>query len=622
MNIDEFELYELEQKINKVERKVKNGNIPEIVAGRTSSITGITSDTIGHRIDKVEIATVIKKVIPLDDDSDYIQAFLENSGDYMLVGNFNIGKTLKLKNNTILNFKKGSTLTLKPNSNCYMITNADLINGNKNITVQGITMNGNGDFQTRAFGLNATLGYNGFGMMFYAVEGLKILDSYIENTNAWAIAGFSCNRCQFKRIRFKQKAVKLKNTDGITGQFSNTIFEDISGFTGDDMIGLSTYSGGLGGGNNNLPDYPIENVVIRNVYPEKNVTMITPQVIGLYATNNAPMNNITIENVKGYTGRMMINILNYWEDKPEGIYNNISISNVERLNDFDDVLAENVPVINIGTGIYDIITIKNIINKSSNLISSHMININNKANIERLVCDNLSYINNHATNFSAIVVTDGLNVQLRNVSMNNCEIVNTNGRFGDSVFYKIDINNTLTRLNASNLNAPKCAIDSSFHTSNLSVNAPNVKTDITKLTPREGDSVISQYDSISKSFSHGHWDYSSFPLTLINSWVSYDDTNYSAPLVYKISNKSFLQGTIKLGVLTNGTKIGSIPIEFAPQSDYIFPVPTGNGMGYIKINKFGDITVTISDLPNNTIVILNNISFPILYSLTVNGFPL
>ena len=565
---------------------------------------------------------VIKKDELIADDSDYIQAFLENSGDYVLVGNFNISKTLKLKDNTRLRFKKGSTLTLKPNSNCYMITNYDLNNGNKNITIQNFNINGNGDTQNRWFGENAKVGYNGFGMMFNKVYDLKILDGYIENTNAWAIAGFSCDTCQFKQIRFMQKPTKLKNTDGITGQFSNTVFENISGFTGDDMIGLSTYSGALGGGSNNMPDFPIKNVVIRNIYPEKNVTMITPQAIGLYASNNVPIDNIVIENVKGYTGRMLINILNYWEDKPNGIFNNIFVSNVERLNDFDDILAEKLPVINIGTGRYNNITIKNIFNKSSNLLCPHMIQINTNADIEYLYCDNLKYINNHPTLTTGVVVLEGENVNVRNVYVSNSEIVNVAGRNTDSVFYKIGVNNHQTIVNANNLIAPKCAIDSSFTTSTLSVNAPNVKTDITKLYPREGDCVISQYDSIQKTFSHGHWDYSSFPITLTNSWVAYDNVSYSEPLVYKISNKTFLQGTIKLGISTNGTKIGTIPIEFAPQSDYIFPVSTAGGIGNIKVNRLGELSITIADLPNNTIVVLNNISFPILYSLVLNGFPL
>lgn len=66
-------------------------------------------------------------------------------------GNFEISKTIKLPSNTSIQGQghNKTTITLLPDSNCHLFTNASPTEGNVGITIKDIRVNGNGDKQKK-----------------------------------------------------------------------------------------------------------------------------------------------------------------------------------------------------------------------------------------------------------------------------------------------------------------------------------------------------------------------------------------------------------------------------------------------------------------------------------------
>lgn len=572
----------------------------------------------GHTSQLADIAKVIYKDPAVADDGEYITNIIKNGGKFLLDGQFLLKSSVKVPSNTTINMTPKSKLTLDSNANCYLFHNSDLQNGNENITIQYFEIDGQGALQTRRFTepVPAIDGYIGFGMLFVRVKNIKVLDGTINDTNAWGIAHNSCDGFEFKRLKFNQAAVLLKNTDGVSGASSNGVIEDISGFTGDDMVAISSGSGGLGGGITGLPDIECKNIVIRNIFPHDKEGIGTPQAVALYSRNNFPVSNVTIDNVKGRTTRMIVNVANYWTTEPDGIFNGILIKNIERYNDGD---ALDRTVIYIGDGIYDTLTIQNVQQIGSPSQQVDVISINGNTVIDNLIVDNIMHENNHPT-LGASCVAINENVIVKKVFLSNCEINNVNHSL-DSVFYKIGTSPQITRVLAHNLKSPGVEIDCTSKESLLSVNAPSCRVPFNKLTPENGDVIMDSIKLVPKTYSLGRWDYTANAITLENNWTNFyssiSGTTFFSALAYKVGNTAYLQGVIKGGTMTNNTKIGKIPSGLYPRTQIIVPVPCNTSMGFIKITADGGIYVVSGDLPSNISLSFDNISYPIGQTLDI-----
>lgn len=563
-----------------------------------------------------QIATVIKKDPAITDDAPIINSAIATGGNFLLEGAFVIKSAIRIKDNTTITFTHGSSITLANGANSYVFRNDDFVNGNKNITIQNFNLYGNGQNQLRDLSFGAAEGYGGFGMMFYLVDGLKILDGYVDKTNAWGIAHFSCNNFEFRRIRFMQYLNLLDNSDGITGSSSNGIIEDISGWTGDDMVAITSASGGLGGGSNGgqggavgLPDVPVSNVIVRNIYPGKNGIEHTPQAVAIYSRNSMPVTNVSVENVKGHVRTRLVYIVNYWSESPDGIFNNITINGLEAYYDNE---TYDPYAVQIGLGIFDNLTISNVKKDGLPVHYSELILIDSAAKINNLVLDNIMYKNNHPTNGTFCLNIRSNLAEVTSVFANNCRM---EGNENSSVIYKVGESTHLTTVYGQNLQSSGYAIDGFGTNVNLAVQAPGCTARISKITPIAGNMVIDKDKNIIGAYTHGYYDYKTIPITLQNGWVEYGGS-YASPVIYKVGNMAYLRGMIKLGVTTDGTAIGNFPVSLCPFPFLIFPVATSGGHGNIVIRTDGVIYVSTGGLPANDFVSLDGISFPIGNSLS------
>lgn len=562
-----------------------------------------------------EIANVIRKDQSSTDDSIVINNAIANGGTFLLDGHFIIKNPIRIKDNTTIKFTNDSSITLANGSNCYLFRNDDFVNGNKKIKIKNFKIYGNGLQQLRDLSFGAVDGYGGFGMMFYKVDDLQVTDGYVDQTNAWGIAHFGCNNFKFSNIEFMQNQSLLENSDGITGMSSNGLIENISGFTGDDMVAITSASGSLGGGTNGgqggvvgIPDMPVANVVVRNIFPGKNGTVVTPVGVALYSRNNMELENITVENVKGYVRATLLHILNYWPTMSDGIYKNLKLNDLEIL--YDD-LSFDTPIVKIGLGKYDTITMTNLRKTGLATHNKESVNIMQGAEIDTIIMDNIVHKNNHPSSASFCLLLTGQS-KVNTIFASNCEIVGTDN---DAVIYKVGPNTNLTTVYGVCLKSTGFAIDGYGTDINLAANAPNSTARISKITPVEGHTVIDKTKMLPVTYNYGYLDNVEVPLTLQSDWVNYG-MDFKPAAIYKQGNRAYLSGLIKLGLKTDATVIGSFPVELSPAWYRIFPVATAAGTGNISIRNDGLIRVSTGGLPTNEFLSLDGISFEIGTSVT------
>jgi hypothetical protein len=562
-----------------------------------------------------EIANVIRKDQSSTDDSIAINNAIANGGTFLLDGHFIIKNPIRIKDNTTIKFTNNSSVTLANGSNCYLFRNDDFVNGNKKIKIKNFKIYGNGLQQLRDLSFGAVDGYGGFGMMFYKVDDLQVTDGYVDQTNAWGIAHFGCNNFKFSNIKFMQNQSLLENGDGITGMSSNGLIENISGFTGDDMVAIASGSGGLGGGTNGgqgglvgIPDMPVANVVVRNIFPGKNGTVATPTGVALYSTNNMELENITVENVKGYVRSTLLHILNSFPTMPDGIYKNLKLNDLEIL--YDD-LSFDTPIVKIGLGKYDTITMNNLRKTGLATHNNASVSIMEGAEIDTIIMDDVVHKNNHPTTPSFCLLL-AMQSKVNTIFASNCEIVGTDN---DAVVYKVGPSTNLTTVYGVNLKSTGFAFDGFGTDVNLTANAPTSTARMSKITAVAGNMFLDKDKNITVGFTHGYYDYKTIPITLQSGWSAYGGS-YAPPVIYKVGNTAYLRGMIKLGAITDGSAIGSFPVALCPFPFLIFPVATSGGQGNIVIRTDGVIYVSTGGLPSNGFVSLDGISFPIGNSLT------
>lgn len=585
---------------------------------------GVTHLTLKSRIDNFQIsveqqleqiANVIRKDQSSTDDAIVINNAIANGGAFLLDGHFIIKNPIRIKDNTTIKFTDDSSITLANGSNCYLFRNDDFVNGNKKIKIKNFKIYGNGLQQLRDLSYGAIAGYGGFGMMFYKVDDLQVTDGYVDQTNAWGIAHFGCNNFKFSNINFMQNQSLLENSDGITGMSSNGLIENISGFTGDDMVAITSASGGLGGGTNGgqggvvgIPDMPVSNVVVRNIFPGKNGTVVTPVGVALYSRNNMELENITVENVKGYVRNTLLHILNYWPTMPDGIYKNLKLNDLEIL--YDD-LSFDTPIVKIGLGKYDTITMTNLRKTGLATHNDESVNIMEGAEIDTIIMDNVVHKNNHPLSASFCLLLTGQS-KVNTIFASNCEIF---GTANDAVVYKIGPNTNLTTVYGVNLKSTGYAIDGYGTDINLAAHAPNSTARISKITPIQGNVVVDKAKMLPVASNYGHLDYVEKSIALQNNWVAYG-ANFKTPTIYKEGNRAYLSGMIKLGTKTDASVIGSFPVELSPAEFRMFAVATAMGAGNVSIKNDGIIRVATGGLPSNEWVSLDGISFAIGASVT------
>ncbi len=247
-------------------------------------------------------------------DAHAIQTALDSGAEivYIPAGTYRIGETLRVRSDTHILCDGMARLFLcerKPKKRGdFLLTNADTVSGNRNITITGGIWDGNYDGKNndKPADLFAPDAWSGATLNFCGVENLTLSGLDMRSSTVYHIRMARLRRFTIRDIRFS--AVRpAYNQDGLHfgGHVYNGLIENITaspGQTNDDLIALNADDSMARLENFDICRGPIEDVTIRNVFAEDCYTAFRMLSV------TSPIRRVTIENVYAGCRHFAINI--------------------------------------------------------------------------------------------------------------------------------------------------------------------------------------------------------------------------------------------------------------------------------------------------------------------------
>ncbi len=179
----------------------------------------------------------------------------------------------------------------------FLLTNADLVNGNANITIQGGIWDGNnqGPCNTKPEDLFDPEAWSGSVLNFYKVKKLTLRDLTVANSVTYNIRMCRIENFDFRDIRFQSDKIAF-NQDGLhfAGYCRKGRVRNVSaiskGQTNDDLIALNADDSLVRLENLDLECGPIEDITFENVSAEDCHTGV--RILSVVS----PIRNIRIRN--------------------------------------------------------------------------------------------------------------------------------------------------------------------------------------------------------------------------------------------------------------------------------------------------------------------------------------
>lgn len=247
-------------------------------------------------------------------DAHAIQTALDSGAEivYIPAGTYRIGETLRVRSDTHILCDGMARLFLcerKPKKRGdFLLTNADTVSGNRNITITGGIWDGNYDGKNndKPADLFAPDAWSGATLNFCGVENLTLSGLDMRSSTVYHIRMARLRRFTIRDIRFS--AVRpAYNQDGLHfgGHVYDGLIENITaspGQTNDDLIALNADDSMARLENFDICRGPIEDVTIRNVFAEDCYTAFRMLSV------TSPIRRVTIENVYAGCRHFAINI--------------------------------------------------------------------------------------------------------------------------------------------------------------------------------------------------------------------------------------------------------------------------------------------------------------------------
>ena len=314
--------------------------LPPEARGRSECL-----DLMGNRIDPpfrdgrlVLDETPIYLVMATDDDSDMLQALLDKGGDIHLPARtYRISRKLQFRDSTRLRFDAGARILLLPHSDCMMAGNADRVNGNRDIMIEGGVWDMDNVNQAPNPGWQhlckpprprATLPktfdpgfYRGVAIYFENVSNLVVKGMTIRNPVTYA---FQLCRAQ----HFTVDGITLDyttenpikgNMDGIhlDGGCHHGRIANVRGTCWDDMVAINANDVFCSACQGAITDIDIDG--IESEYSHSAVRLLSAP---------DPVERIRIRNVRGHFFKYGIGITHYFPGKPRGVFRDITLDEI------------------------------------------------------------------------------------------------------------------------------------------------------------------------------------------------------------------------------------------------------------------------------------------------------
>ncbi len=236
------------------------------------------------------------------DDGEAIQKALDTGKSPVIIpcGAYNIGRALRLRSGTRLLAHPQALIRQADNfgrdSSCFLLTNANPAEGNREITVEGGIWDGNNRANPR--GPDRPNAYTGVLLCFDNVQGLTLRDMQLSNPESYHTRFCRVRNFLIEHIRFRTTVLR-PNQDGIHlgGECEDGIIRHIDGRgrgnPGDDVVALNADDANQRAQNLGKVNGFIRRIHIHDLFAEDCHTFIR------ILSAPSPISQIDIEKVRG-----------------------------------------------------------------------------------------------------------------------------------------------------------------------------------------------------------------------------------------------------------------------------------------------------------------------------------
>lgn len=240
------------------------------------------------------------------DDSPSIQRVLdaaENNGMtvYIPSGNYRIGRTLYVGNDTTVRCDSGARLFVCEKApkkrGDFLLSNRDIVNGNRSIAIYGGTWDGNfdGKNNNKPADLFDPEAFSGSTLNFVNIKNLTLSGLAMRNSVVYYIRMAKLDGFVIRDISLASERTAY-NQDGLhfAGEVRHGLIENITaepGQTNDDMIAFNADDSMVRLENLDLCCGPIEDITVRGVFAENCYTGFRMLSV------NSPIRNIHMEDI-------------------------------------------------------------------------------------------------------------------------------------------------------------------------------------------------------------------------------------------------------------------------------------------------------------------------------------
>ena len=216
-------------------------------------------------------------------------------GNYLIGRVLRIGSGIRLRLDPKARMRLADGVAKTPDD--YLLTNANPVTGDTDITVEGGFWDGNNTGNARPKGL-FDFGFSGTMMHFRNVRGLRLTDLHLHDAEAYHVRLTEVRGFWIERIRFSASRVR-NNNDGIHlgGHCEDGVIRDIKGLhpgvTGDDMIALNADDALTRTEVKGMTNGPIRNIVIEDIEAQGCHSFV--RLLSVFS----PIENISIRGVRG-----------------------------------------------------------------------------------------------------------------------------------------------------------------------------------------------------------------------------------------------------------------------------------------------------------------------------------
>ncbi|MEX6144640.1 glycosyl hydrolase family 28 protein [Providencia hangzhouensis] len=405
---------------------------------------------------------------------------------------------------------QGNELKLANNTNKYLMRNDDEYNLRGSISIFNGIIDANREkngvrrynkAKQNASGLtyyDYRDNYPGFTLMFSHVDELNIKNLHVKNSDGWSISHFNCNNVECSDISFAAPQGGVNNADGITGVGAKFVkLTNISGFTNDDMVAVSTSRATLQG----VPIYnpedgrDLELFEVNGLYPES-LNGLPPHVgVGIYFSDSHVIKSVILQNVTGEYNIYVARMGNYWPGTPNGILQSFVVNDLTGTSLYNDTPDFHF----FNSTVYNAVFNKTFTTKNNGAKNNPLVNVQGGF-ISILNLNNAYYFNNNTDSINSIVTTQESG-QIRSLIL-SATLDYPPNRPNNTLFLKNDSGETKLYIVNAQLGSPSMNSEQS-KASAMNINNVFIKYGAGKIATYNFNVKVREFITLNPNFNEG-----------------------------------------------------------------------------------------------------------------------